>query len=56
MLSQLFLHLFFSNLFIAFKNILLINPGKLTLAKAIAIFVSAFFPKLSKQKPKDPPD
>ena len=32
------------------------NPGKLFLAKGIAIFVSAFFPKLSNQEPKDPPD
>ena len=32
------------------------NPGKFYLAKGIAIFVSAFFPKLPNQEPKDPPD
>ena len=31
------------------------KPGKLSLAKGIAIFVSAFFPKLPNQEPKDPP-
>ena len=34
---------FFSNLFIAFEVILLVNPGKLSLVKRIAIFVCAFF-------------
>ena len=29
------------------------NPGKLSLAKEIAIFSSAFFPKLANQEPKD---
>ena len=32
------------------------NPGKLSLAKEMAIFISAFFPKLPNQEPKDPPD
>ena len=35
---------------------MLTNPGKLSLSKGIAMFVSGFFPKLSNQKPKDPPD
>ena len=35
---------------------LLNNPGKLSLAKGIAIFICAFFPKLPDQEPKDPPD
>ena len=48
--------IFLSNLFIAFEIKLLTNPGKLSLAKGIAIFVSAFFPKLPNQEPKDPPD
>ena len=47
---------FLSNLFIAFEAKLLTNPGKLCLDKGIAIFVSAFFPKLPNQEPKDPPD
>ena len=34
---------FLSNLFIAFEVILLTNPGKLSLAKGKATFVSAFF-------------
>ena len=48
--------IFLSNLFIAIEVKLLTNPGKLPLAKGIAIFVSAFFPKLRNEKPKDPPD
>ena len=36
--------IFLSNLFIAFEVKLLTNPGKLPLAKVIAIFFSAFFP------------
>ena len=44
-----------SNLFIEFEVKLLKNPGKLTLAKRIAMFVSAFFPKLPNQEPKDTP-
>ena len=48
---------FFSNLFIAFEVILLVNPGKLSLVKRIAIFVCAFYflPKLPTQGPKDLP-
>ena len=48
--------IFLSNLFIAFGVKLLINPGKLSLVKEIAMFVGAFFPKWPNQKPKDPPD
>ena len=40
----------------AFKVKLLTNRGKLSLAKGIPVFGSASFSKLSKQKPKDPPD
>ena len=35
--------IFLSNLFIKFDVKLLTNPGKLSLAKGTAIFVSAFF-------------
>ena len=31
---------------------MLINPGKLSLAKGIAIFISAFLSKLANQEPK----
>ena len=48
--------IFLSNLFIAIEVKLLTNPGKLPLAKGIAIFVSASFLKLRNEKPKDPPD
>ena len=48
--------IFHSSLFIAFEVKLLTNPIKLSLAKAIAIFVSAFFPKLPNQEPKDTSD
>ena len=48
--------IFLSNLFIAFEVKLLTNPQKLSLAKGIAIFFSAFFPKLLDQEPKDLPD
>ena len=47
---------FLSNVFITFLVKLITNPGKLSLAKGIAIFVTAFFPKLSNQEPKDLPD
>ena len=47
--------IFLSNLFIAFEVELRTNPGKLSLAREIAIFVSAFFPKLPNQKAKDSP-
>ena len=33
-----------------------ISPGKLSLAKGIAIFASAFLLKLANQGTKDPPD
>ena len=48
--------IFLPKLFIAFAFKLLTNQGKLYLAKRIAIFVSAFFPKLPNQEPKDLPD
>ena len=48
--------IFLSNLFIAFEVKLLTNPGKLSLAKEIAMVVGVFFPKLPNQEPKDPPD
>ena len=50
-----FLLIFVSNLFITFEVKLLINPGKLSLIKEIAMFVSAFFPTLPNQEPKNPP-
>ena len=49
-LTAPFLLIFILYLFIAFEVILLTNPGKLPLAKEIAIFVSAFFPKLLHQE------
>ena len=48
--------IFLSNLFIEFEVKLLTNQSNLSLAKGIAMFVSAFFPKLPNQDPKDPPD
>ena len=48
--------IFLSNLFIALEVKLLTNWGKLSHAKGVAIFVSAFLPKLSNQEPKNPPD
>ena len=42
--------------FFLFETKLLTNPGKLSFAKGIAPFVSAFFPKLANQDSKDPPD
>ena len=47
--------IFLSNLFFTLEVKLLIDPGKLFLAKGIAMFVSAFFPKLPNQEPKDSP-
>ena len=49
---------FLSNLFIAFEVKLLTNQSKckLSLAKGLAVFVSAAFPKLPNQESKDPPD
>ena len=35
---------------------LLLNPGKLSLARGIATFVGALLPKLASQEPKHPPD
>ena len=48
--------IFLSNLFIIVEVKLLTDPSKLSLAKGIAMFVSAFFPKLTHYEPKDPPD
>ena len=48
--------IFLSNRFIAFEAKLLTNPGKSSLAKGIAIFVSAFFPKLPRKEPEDQTD
>ena len=48
--------IFLSNLLIVFEVKLLTNPGKFYLAKGIAIFYSAFFPKLPNQESKDPPN
>ena len=48
--------IFLSDLLTAFEVKLLTNSGKLSLTKGIAIFVSAFFPKLPNQEPKNPPD
>ena len=45
-----------SSLFIALEVKLLTNPGKLSLAKWIAIFANAFLPKLPNQEPKDQPN
>ena len=51
-LTALFPLIFLSNLFITFEVKLLTNPGKLSLSKGVATFVSAFFPKLPKQYQK----
>ena len=48
--------IFLSKLFIALEIKLLTNPGELSLAKGIAIFVSVFFPNLGNREPKDPTD
>ena len=48
--------IFMSNLFIALTIKLLSYPSKLSLAKGIAIFVSAFLPKLPNQELRKPPD
>ena len=48
--------IFLSNLFISFEVNLLYKPVELSLAKGIAIFVSAFIPKLPNKEPKDQPD
>ena len=46
--------IFLSSLLILFEVKLLTNTGKLSLAKNIATFASAFFPKLANPKLKDP--
>ena len=48
--------IFLSNLFITLEVKFLTNLGNLSLPKEITIFVSAFFPKLLNQEPKDPHD
>ena len=48
--------IFLLNLFIAFEVKALTNPDKLSPAKRITIFVSAFFPILPYQAPKDQTD
>ena len=47
---------FLVKLFIALEVKFLTNPGKLSLAKGIAILFSAFLPKLNNEEPKDLPD
>ena len=42
-LAALFALFFLPNLFIAFEAILFTNSGKISLAKGIGTFVSAFF-------------
>ena len=48
--------IFLLNSFIVFEVKFYTNPGKLSLAKGKAMHVSAFFPKLPNQEPKDPHD
>ena len=48
--------IFLPNSFIALEVKLRTKSDKLSLAKGIATFVGAFFPKLPDQEPKDPPD
>ena len=48
--------IFLSNWFTAFEVKLLTNPGKVSLAKGIATFISAFLSTLANQEPKDPLD
>lgn len=50
------LHIFLLNSFFAFEAKLLTNPGNLSLTKGMSRSSSVFFPKLSKQEPKDLPD
>ena len=45
--------IFLSNLFIALEIKFVTNRGKLSIAKGIAIFASAFFPKLASRESKD---
>ena len=51
-LTAPFPRIFLSNSFVAFEAKLLISPGKLSLAKGIAIFARALFPVLTNQEPK----
>ena len=53
-LTVLFPLIFLSNLFVAVEIKLITNRGKLSLAKGIAIFASAFIPKLASRESKDP--
>ena len=55
-LAALFPLIFLSHLLIAFEIKLITNPGKLSLTKGTATFVSAFYPKLPNKKPKYPLD
>ena len=48
-LTAPFPNIFLSNLCIAFKAILLINPDKISLVKGMATFVSTFLAKLPNQ-------
>ena len=52
-LTVLFPLIFLSNLFIALEIKFVTNRGKLSIAKGIAIFASAFFPKLASRESKD---
>ena len=54
-LTAPFPHIFLSSLFIGLEVKLLTNPDKLSLAKEIAIFASAFFSKSPNHEQKDPP-
>ena len=54
-LAAPFPFIFLSNVFIAVKVKLFTNPNQLSLAKGTATFVSAFFPILTNQEPKDTP-
>ena len=51
-----FLLIILLNLLIELEVKLHTNPGKLSIAKGIAIFVSDFFFKLPEQEWKNPPD
>ena len=53
-LTTLFPLIYLSDLFIAFEAKLHTNSGKLSIAKGIAKFVSAFSPELINQEPKNP--
>ena len=52
-LTVLFPLIFLSNLFIALEIKFVTNRGKLSIVKGIAIFASAFFPKLASRESKD---